>query len=93
MVLHAPQPQTTEEYLIEIYGGLARMSESVDILSGRIDNLINGNCKIHGERIEKLEHWQIKVTAVSAVVGAVGGSVLTIATGLAGDLAKKLLHI
>lgn len=93
MVWHPPQPQTPQEYLIEIYSSMARLSESVDILSGRIDSLINDNCRVHSAKIDALEHWQIKVTAVAAVVGALGGSVLTIATGLAGDLAKKLLHI
>lgn len=59
--LHAPQPQTEREYLIEIYQTVLHLTKTVDKLD---------------KRVAHLETWQTRAAAVIGFVAVVTGLVV-----------------
>jgi len=56
--LHAPEPRTDREYLVEIYGALLRLGD-------RLDNL---PCQAEAARLAIIERWQWRATGGLSVL-------------------------
>ncbi len=77
--LHPPRPETTQEYLIEIYQAIQHIAVQLTVLDSKLSEL-GGRLNESERRLRALETWRAVVTgrlivasAASGVVGVVAG--------------------